>query len=109
MSRNSRKYAGAALLAALMSIPVVAQAQTSAAERSLMNQVDTKSPSQVGEHDRASTLETGDQSQASRALLGTVAATRFAGAEARAADSGFPTPELVLLGHSIRPKAGKEN
>ena len=39
MSRNSRSYARAALVTAWLSIPAAAYAQTSGAERSLMNRV----------------------------------------------------------------------
>jgi hypothetical protein len=109
MSRNPRSYAGAALLAALMSIPAMAHAQTSAAERSLMNRISPEPRSQVGEHQPASTRGTGDQSQASRALLGTVGAIRFARSETGVADSGFPTQEQALLGQPARPKPRKEN
>ena len=104
MSRNSRSYAGAALLAAWMSIPVMAHAQTSAAERSLMNQVRLEPRSQVGEHQQASPEGRSDQSQASRALLGTVGAIPFAGSEMEATGPGFPTPEQMLLGQPARPK-----
>lgn len=109
MSRNSRSYAGAALLAAWMSIPAMVHAQTSAAERSLMNRVGPEPRSQVGEHQPASTRGTADQSQASRALLGTVGAIRFAGSETGLADSGLRTPEQALLGQPARPKTRKEN
>jgi hypothetical protein len=109
MSRNSRSYAGAALLAAWMSIPAMAQAQTSAAERGLMNRVGPNLRSQVGEHQPASTRGTGDQSQASRALLGTVGPIRFAVSETGTAVSGFPAPEQALLGQPARPKPRKEN
>ena len=50
MSRNSRSYAGAALLAAWMSIPAMVHAQTSATERSLLNRISPDPRSQVGEH-----------------------------------------------------------
>lgn len=109
MSRNSRSYAGAALLAACMSLPAMAHAQTSAAERSLMNRVGPDPRSLVGEHQPASTRGTDDQSQASRALLGTVGPIRFAGPETGTADSGFPTPEQALLGRTVRPKTHKGN
>jgi hypothetical protein len=87
-----------------MSIPVMAHAQTSAAERSLMNQVRLEPRSQVGEHQQASRGGRSDQSQASRALLGTVGASPFAGSEMEATGSGFPTPEQLLLGQPVRPK-----
>ena len=109
MSRNSRGYAGAALLAAWMSIPAMAHAQASAAERSLMNRVGPESRTLVGEYQPASTRGTDDQSQASRALLGTVGAIRLAGPETRTAESGFPTPEQALLGQTVRPKTRKGN
>lgn len=109
MSKNSRSYAGAALLAACMSIPAMAQAQTSAGDRSLMNRVGLESRSQVGERHPASIRGTGDQSQASRALQGTVGAIRFAGLETEAADSGLPTPEQALLGQPARPKTRNES
>ncbi len=109
MSMNSRSYAGAALLAAWMSIPAMVHAQTSATERSLMNRISPELRSQVGEHQPAATRGTGDQSQASRALLGTAGTIRFAVSETGAADSGFPTPEQALLGQPARPRTRKEN
>lgn len=109
MLKNSRSYAGAALLAACMSIPAMAHAQASAAERSLMNRVGPEPRAPVGEHQPASTRGTDDRSQAPRALLGTVGAIRFAGPETGAADSGFPTPEQALLGQTVRPKTRKGN
>jgi hypothetical protein len=102
MSRNSRSYAGAALLAAWISIPAVAQAQASTAERSLMNHVGWDPRSHTGEHQPASSLGTGEQSPGSRALRNTVGAIRFIGSETGAADSGSPTPEQALLGQSRR-------
>lgn len=110
MSTNSRSYAGAALLAAWMSIPAMVHAQTSATERSLMNRTSPVPPGQVGDYYQpASPRGTGDESQASRALLGTVGAIRFAGSDTGAAGSGFPTPEQALLGQPARPATRKEN
>lgn len=109
MSRNSRSYAGTALLAACMSIPAMAHAQTSAMERSLMNRVGPEAPSLVGVHQPASTRGTDGQSQASRALLGAVGAIQFAGPETVTADPGFPTSEQALLGQMVRPKTRKGN
>ena len=79
MSRNSRSFTGTALLAALMSIPAMAHAQTSSAEKSLMNRVSPDPQSQIGEHQPVSTRGAGDQSLASRALQGTVGAIQFTG------------------------------
>jgi hypothetical protein len=109
MSRSSRSFAGAALLAAWMSIPAMAQAQSSAAEQSLMNRVGPGLHYQAGEHQPASTRGTGDQSQAARALLGTVSPISLAGSETGAADSRFPVPEHALLGQPPRPRTRKEN
>ena len=108
MSSNSRRHAGAALFAAWISIPAVAHAQTSAVERSLMNRIGPEARAPVGEYRPASTRGAGDQSQGSRALLGTVAAIRLAEAEPGAADSGFPTPSEALLGQPSRPKTQQE-
>jgi hypothetical protein len=92
-----------------MSIPAMVHAQTSATERSLMNRTSPVPPGQIGEHQPASTHGTGDESQASRALLGTVGAIQFAGSETVVAGSGFPTPEQALLGQPARPATRKEN
>lgn len=108
MLKNPRSYAGAALLAVSVLIPAIAHAQTSAAERSLMNRVGYEFGIQVGERQSASTRGPGHQSQASRALLGTVGTSPFAGLEP-AAISGFPTPEQALLGRLARPKTHDEN
>lgn len=105
----SRGYAVAALLAASMSIPAMVHAQTSAAERSLMNRVGLEPRSGLGEPQPASTLGTGGPSQASRALLGTVGTIRLAGLEAGAAESGVPAPEQALLGRFARPKPRSQN
>lgn len=109
MRNKSRSFAGAALLAAWMSIPASAYAQTSAGERSLMNRISPEFPSQAGERRPASASETGDYSQASRALLGSVDAIRFARSDTGAADPGFPTPEQALLGQPARRKTRHEN
>jgi hypothetical protein len=105
MSRTSRSYAGAALVVAWMAIPVLAQAQTGAAERGLMNLIVPDLTSQVSEHEPGATPETGEPSQASRALLGAVSPIGFAASEkAGVADVGFPTPGQALLGQiSLRP------
>lgn len=109
MSRNSRTYTGAALLVAWMSIPAIMHAQTGAAERSLMNRVGLELRSQAREQGPAATRGPGDQSQAPRALLGTVGTIRFAGWETGAADSGFQTPEQALLGRPGRAKTRNED
>ena len=107
MSRNSRSYTGTALLVAWVSIPAMMHAQTSATERSLLNRISPELRSQVGE--QQPTLGPGNQSQASRALLGTVGAIRFAGSETGSADSALLTVEQALLGQPARPKTRKEN
>lgn len=109
MSLNSRSYAGAALLAASMSIPAMAHAQVGVAERSLMNRVGLEPRSQTSVHQPGSAPGSGYESQASRALQGTVVAIRFAGSETAMADSGVPTAEQALLGQAPRPKTRKEN
>jgi len=108
MSRNSRRYAGAALVAAWISIPAAAHAQTSAVERSLMNRIGPEARAPVGEYRPAWTRGAGDQSQGSRALLGTVGAIRLARAEPGAAGSGSPTPVEALLGQPARLKTHHE-
>lgn len=107
MLRNSRSYAGAALLAMLMSIPAMAQAQTSTAERGLMNWVGLELRSQLGGHP-AATGDTGDQLQGSRALLGAVTPIWFVASET-GTEPGFSTPEQALLGQPARPRTRKEN
>jgi hypothetical protein len=102
MSRHSRGYTAAALLAALMAIPAMAQAQTSVAEKSLMNRVGREARDQAGQHQPVARGGTGDRSQASRALLGTVGAVGFAAREAEGAYSGSPGSEQALLGRPAR-------
>jgi len=109
MSRNLRSYAGAALLAAWMSIPAMMHAQTNATERSLMNRISPEPRTLVGEHQPASTRRADDQSQASRALLGTTDAIWSAGPRTGTAHSGLPTPEQALLGQAARPKTRSGN
>ena len=109
MNWISRSYAGAALLAACMAIPAMAQAQAGMADRILMNRVGPELQGQAGAHQSGATRKTDDQSQASRALLGTVDAIRLAVSEPGAAESRFPTAEQALLGQPARPKGRKEN
>jgi hypothetical protein len=107
MSRISRSYAGAALLVACMAIPAMARAQTSTAERILMNRVGPELRVQVGAHQPGATRKLGDQSLASRALLGTVDTMRLDVSESGAATWRFPTAEQALLGQPARAKARK--
>jgi hypothetical protein len=109
MSRHSRSFTSTALLAALVSIPAMVHAQTSVAEKSLMNRVSPDLPRQVGEHYPISTRESGDQSLASRALLGTVGAIQLTEWDIGVAHSGDPTPEQALLGQPARSKTRDEN
>ena len=109
MSRNSRSYAGAALLTAWLAIPATAQAQTSAAERSLMNQVGPALRGQIGVQQLIATGGAGEQMQASQALQGTVGAIRLPVSETGAADAAFPTAEQALLGQVTRARTRKEN
>lgn len=109
MSRNSRSYARAALVAAWLTIPAAAHAQTSGAERSLMNRVGVELRAQVVTHQPGSTRRTTGDSEGSRALLGTVGASRFDGLETGETGPGYPTREEALLGHRARPKARNEN
>jgi hypothetical protein len=109
MSRTSRSYAGAALVVAWMAIPALVQAQTGVAERGLMNLIVPDLTSQVSEQEPAATPETGEPSQASRALLGAVGPVGFAASEkAEVADVGFPTAGQALLGRPTRPQTRKE-
>lgn len=109
MSRISRSYAGAALLVACMAIPAMAQAQTSSADRALMNRVGPELRGQVGAQHPGATRKVGDQSLASRALLGTVDAMRLDVSDSGAGAWRFPTAEQALLGQPARAKIRKED
>jgi hypothetical protein len=107
MSPHSRGYTATALLAALMAIPAMAQAQTGAAEKSLMNRVTRDVRGPVAEHQAVAIRGDGDRSQGARALLGTVGAVQFGERDGGAADSGAPSPEQALLGRVARGKTGE--
>jgi hypothetical protein len=109
MSRISRSYAGAAFLVACMAIPAMGQAQTSSADRALMNRVGPELRGQVGAQRPGATRKVGDQSLASRALLGTVDASPLVVSEPDAADTRFPTAEQALLGRLDRARVRKED
>lgn len=104
MSRNSRRFAGAALFAAWMSIPAVAQAQAGTAERSLMNRVAPELRSQVGKYQSGVARGIRDQALAARALMGTTGELRYVMSNTGSADAGFPSAELALTG---RPASSK--
>jgi hypothetical protein len=97
------------MVAAWLSIPAAAHAQTSGAERSLMNRVGVELRGPVVTHQSGSTAWTNGEPDGSQALLGTVGAMPFAGSETAATGSGFPTLEQALLGQRARPKARDEN
>jgi hypothetical protein len=104
MSSKSRSYTGAALLAACMSIPSLVQAQTSTAEQGLMNRVGPGFRSQINEHQLAAIRPSGDQAQASRALLGTIDPVRVTVSD----DYSLFTSEQALLGQPASVKTGEE-
>ena len=111
MSNRSRSCAGAAFLTVLISIPAMAQAQASVAERSLMNRrAGTELATRMGETwTSAESPRTVDQEQASRALLGTVGAVVLTPRAEGVAGGRFPTPEEALLGEIARPKSRRES
>jgi hypothetical protein len=104
MLSKSRNHAGAALLAAWISIPAMVEAQATAAEQGLMNRVGPELPRPLGEHPASAARAGDDHGLASRALLGTGGAIRFGGGERVVADLGSPSPEQALRGQAARPK-----